>query len=66
MKKEARQLLVQMNEAKAKKCADIEEISAELCDIIGGSHKHLIDGDDEDEKEEDNVYMHPADMNHDE
>ena len=33
---------------------------------MGGSHRHLVDGDDdddEDDEEEGDVYMYPTDMN---
>ena len=64
-----RQLLVEMNKAKAKKAANIEEIRSELRSTMSGSHRHLFDdGDDDDEKneeEDDDVYMYPADMNPD-
>ena len=64
VKKEMRQLLVEMNKAKAKKAINIEEIRAELRDTMGGSHKHLFDDDDEEnEEEDDDVYMYPTDMN---
>ena len=34
---------------------------------MGGSHRHLVDVDDDDDKEgEEDVYMYPADMNLDE
>ena len=71
VKKEMRQFLVEINEAKAKKAANIEEIQVELRGTMGGSHRHLFDdGDDddeeEDEEEKDDVYMYPADMNPDE
>ena len=61
VKKEMRQLLVQRNKSKAKKATNIEEIRAKLQGIMGGSHRHLIDDDDEDK--EDNVYMYPVDIN---
>ena len=62
-----RQLLVEMNKAKAKKAANIEEIRAELRGTMSGSHRHLFDDDDEEnEEEDDDVYMYPADMNPDE
>ena len=60
VKKEMRQLLVQMNKVKAKKAANIEEIRVELRGTMGGSHRHLLD-DDEDE-----VYVYAVDMNPDE
>ena len=68
VKKEMRQLLVEMNKTKAKKATNIEEIRVELRGTMGGSHRHLFDdGDDDDEEneeeEEDDVYMYPADMN---
>ena len=75
VKKEMRQLLVQMNKAKAKKSVYIEEIRVELRNTMGGSHRHLADDDDddddeeeeeEDEEEEDDVYIYPTDMNLDE
>ena len=73
VKKEMRQLLVEMNKAKANKVANIEEFQAELRGTMGGSHRHLFDdndgdGDDDDEEneeEDDDVYMYPADMNPD-
>ena len=56
-----------MNQAKAKKAANIEEIRAELQGTMGGSHRHLFDhGDDkeeENEEGEDDVYMYLTDMN---
>ena len=69
VKKKLRQLLVQMNKAKAKKAANIEEIRAELRGTMGGSHIHLVDDDneeEEEEEEEEDVYMYPVDMNPDE
>ena len=64
MKKEMRQLLIEMNKAKAKKAANIEEIRAKLSSTMGGSHRHLFDyGDDDEEEEEEEVYMYPIDMN---
>ena len=73
VKKEMRQLLVEMNKAKAKKATNIEEIRSELRGTMGGSHRHLFDDDDgdddddeENEEEDDDVYMYPADMNPDE
>ena len=63
VKQEMKQLLDQKNKEKAKKAADIEEIRAELRGTIGGRDRHLID-DDEDEEED--VYMYPGDMTHDE
>ena len=52
VKKEMRQLLVQMNKAKSKKAANIEKIRAELRGTMVGSHRHLIDDNDDDEEEE--------------
>ena len=72
VKKEIRQLLVELNKAKAKKATNIEEIRAKLRGTMGGSHRHLFDdgddGDDDDdeedgEEEDDDVYMYPDDMN---
>ena len=28
---------------------------------MGGSHRHLVDDEDEEEEVDDDVYMHPAD-----
>ena len=48
-----RQLLVEMNKAKAKKAANVEEIQAELPGTMGGSHKHLFDDGDDDDDDDD-------------
>ena len=63
VKKEMRQVLVEMNKAKVKKAANIKKIRAKLRGKMGYSHRHLFDGDDEEEEEEEDVYMYPADMN---
>ena len=42
VKKEIRQLLVEMHKAKAKKTANIEEIRAELRGTMGGSYRCII------------------------
>ena len=63
VKKEMRQLLVERNKEKAKKAANIEEIRAELRGTMGGSHRHLFDEGDDDDEENDDVYMFPANMN---
>ena len=62
VKKEMRQFFVQRNKVKAKKAADIKEIRAELQGTMGGSHRHLVDNDDEDK----DVYMYSGNMNPDE
>ena len=74
VKKKMRQFLVEMNKAKVKKAANIEEIRAELRGTMGGSHRHLFDDDDDDgndddeenEEEDDDVYMYSTDINPDE
>ena len=63
VKKEIRQLLVEMNKDKAKKSANIEENQTELRSTMGGNHKHFFDNDDEGEEEDDDVYMYSVDMN---
>ena len=69
VKKEMRQLLVEMNKAKANKDANID-IRVELRGTMGGGHRHFFDDgdddDDENEEEEEDVYMYPTDMNPDE
>ncbi|RVW95485.1 hypothetical protein CK203_028648 [Vitis vinifera] len=56
-------MLHEKNKAKAKKTAHIEEIWAQLHGTIGARHTHVMDeDDDEDEK----VYMYPIDMHPDE
>ena len=63
VKKEIREMLHEKNKAKAKKTAHIEEIWAQLHGTIGARHTHVMDeDDDEDEK----VYMYPIDMHPDE
>ena len=61
-----RQLLDQKNKEKAKKVADIEEIHAELQCTMGGRDRHLIDDGEDEEEEENDVYMHSGDMTPDE
>ena len=66
--KEEIQLLVHdKNKAKAKKAADIQEIRAQLRGTMGTRDTHLIDENDDDEDVEDeDVYMYPTDMHSDE
>ena len=59
VKQEIKQLLEQKNITKTKKVAIIKEIQAELHDIVGGKHQTIIN---DEEKGEENVYMHPIDM----
>ena len=55
-----RQLLVERNKAKEKKATNIEEIRVELRGIMGDSHRHLFNDDEEGEED---VYMYSTDMN---
>ena len=49
-----------------KKATNIEEIRAELQDTMGGRHRHVIDEEDEENLDDDDVFMYPADMHLDE
>ena len=63
VRKETREMLYEKNKAKAKKTTHIEEIHAQLRGTMGARHTHVMDEDD-DENEE--VYMYPIDMHPDE
>ena len=65
VKQEIRQLLDQKNKEKTKKAADTKEIRVELRSTMGGCDRHLIDNDENEEEEED-VYIYPGDMTPDE
>ena len=53
--------------AKANKVANIQEIRAKLCGSMGVGDTHLINEDDDDEDVEDqDVYMYPTNMHPDE
>ena len=52
--------------AKVKKKADIEDIRAQLRGTMGTHHTHLVDEDDDEDVENEDVYMYPADMHPDE
>ena len=63
VKEKIREMLHEKNKVEEKKTAHIEEIWAQLCGTMGARHTHVIDEDD-DENEE--VYMYPIDMHPDE
>ncbi|KAL6326357.1 hypothetical protein AAG906_007862 [Vitis piasezkii] len=52
--------------AKAKKNVDIEDIRAQLRGTMGTHHTHLVDEDDDEDVENEDVYMYPVDMHPDE
>ncbi|KAL6345769.1 hypothetical protein AAG906_017519 [Vitis piasezkii] len=67
VKEEIRLLVHDKQKAKAKKNADIEEIRSQLRGTMGTHHTHLVNEDDDDENAEDeDVYMYPIDMHPDE
>ena len=49
-----------------KKATNIEEIRVELQDTMGGRHRHVIDEEDEENLDDDDVYLYMVDMHLDE
>ena len=49
-----------------KKVADIKEIQAELRDTMGERRRHVIDEEDEENLDDDDVYLYMVDMHLDE
>ena len=66
VKEEIRFLVHDKTKAKAKKNADIEDIRAQLRGTMGTHHTHLVDEDDDEDVENEDVYMYLADMHPDE
>ncbi|RVW27884.1 hypothetical protein CK203_084929 [Vitis vinifera] len=66
VKEGIRFLVHDKKKAKAKKNADIEDIRAQLRGTMGTHHTHLVDEDDDEDVENEDVYMYPADMHPDE
>ncbi|RVW62897.1 hypothetical protein CK203_059779 [Vitis vinifera] len=66
VKEEIRFLVHDKTKAKAKKNADIEDIRVQLRGTMGTHHTHLVDEDDDEDVENEDVYMYPADMHPDE
>ena len=52
--------------AKAKKAANIQEICAQLSGTMGASDTQLIDEDDDENVDDQDVYMYSTDMHLDE
>ena len=50
-------------ENKTKRVTKIDEIQAQLCDILGGSQRHVVDEDDDDDFCIYLVDMHPNEWN---
>ncbi|RVW64721.1 hypothetical protein CK203_066474 [Vitis vinifera] len=67
VKEEIRLLVHDKQKSKAKKNVDIEEIRSQLRGTMGTHHTHLVNEDDDNEDAEDeDVYMYPTDMHPDE
>ena len=63
VKEEIRLLVHDKNKAKVKKVVNIQDIRAQLRDIMGTHDTHLVNEEDDDEDVEDeDVYMYPTDM----